>query len=1406
MSYDLLIETKKEWDTVSVHLLHELLLANVVSEGTEVGVAALISIDGVEGDVVAAFAEELKRDRSLIVSKYDPDGMDGRSFTVLSHRIGAFLPNADIAYKQILLRDPELSDDLRISEYALFYTRGANAAREIKAVENYMVDMGDYRHLTIKELVKCGLPIRTFGKGENRASLQPPSLAPKENPALSEPFSTTRSKMVMDRYRNITRDEMKSMAVLSSRSGNVAEFNNTEYLGLVKRLQDVGINMSIDDAKDAQSYFRMESREPTEMELRIITRCRSERWAHPALHTTINFSEFNDDAVYKSIASFMALCEKMNISTDNVTLADIVNAPLRYFSNADFSEDERMRDIEAEQIFSMEDGNHGLLLETAAGRRKLAVTLESNNTKTSVDPAGGAMACLGISLRRALGMEQHPYDVIRLSGIASPFADDGAPENVRNEAAEQRRLAVSSLDSFSEYARTAGVPCSGNFEYTSDRFTYKHMEVSAALSVSEEKDKNSEAYYDPTVADREKDIAKGDTIVIFGNRTGRDGRVYRRYLKIIDEKLEKKGAISENEGGAMEARIRSELVKLENGIIADNIELMGEAVPRGDARLQKKLMRICSDPAFTQKVKSVCDVDSSGIVTAVTALGMGADVYLDCVPVKYNDMSSTDVAFSETCERMIAVVDRNNVDGVIELCAEYGVICSRIGFVTANRDEDSLLRVYGGGKLLAELSLDLLINNENNRYITAEVNAPAELAESPVLEIANAPYKKMGLIDRLRFRHAADHLSAYKKVAADCKIKADTRKRRFDNTFFASTGISHMNRGFAPVSVSYIRDSKGQLFTKKGKKLCTAVTVGMHPEVCNADPYKGAYYAMTDTLSRLIAAGVPRSNAYAALHLFHPAYRSDAKQNGDALAAVAGLYEAQMKLGYPIVCGDYSLGGVNSDEAKPAVAVFGVSVGEEASFRYSGFKKAGNKLCVLKPIIGKDGVPDPESQIAVFDKVEALIAEGRAVSAMALTGMCLAEGVMYMCFGADGECGFEFDDDCGTEDIYSLLYGAIAVELEDVRDMPKATVFGTVTDTPAITLKYNGSDADSIETEAEEGIYGVEKVEMVGDRISLSVPYLKKLSRAALASVYEIAPYPEIRAGGRSTLQKLSALDAEPRRAHYCLYDTAKPVILVPCFTSSVGAEGLIDALRKEELASQVEIKRLDCRIDSESAEELAEAIKQAQMLCLPDLAESPSLLAAILKYPAVETAIATLRGKKGLIYGCGAAFAALIQAGYIGSDLNFGSIEELAIAPNPLSGLTRTPTLVSIVSDDTPFLNAAKKGTLYRTEVSSYSGRLVGNRDHLNAACVNGVISTVYAEDKKEQGMRFRYNPCNSVFRIDSMTSADGLILGQLSFPERANYHAGRGFEGYAPLPIFKSAINYLLHRQENNGSGSVS
>ena len=1400
MSYELLIETKKEYNTTALHLAHELTVGGVIPEGEYVGVAALVSIDGADADTVRELSDILSLDRTVKISEYSPTCITDGRFAVLSYRNGAFLPNADTMYKQLLLKYPVLSESLRIREYPFFYALGQNADCVIKAVEEYVVDKGDYRRLSASELIGLGLSADSSEKTKSAVYRQPPSLAAKENPGLSEPFSTTDLKMVMDRYRNTTYADMKRMAVLSSKSGDVAVCNDAGYLELVERLGKIGVVMDINDAKETQTYFRMESREPTEMELRIITRCRSERWAHPALYTTINFNGFNDENVEKSIDDFTDRGKKLGLKTENVTLADIVNAPLRYLSEG--GETERIRKIDRDRIVDMENGGHGLVIDTDSGKRKLAVTLESNNTKTSVDPSGGATACLGTALRRAMARELHTYDVVRISGIAAPFASDEADANDRNEAAEQRRLAVNALDSFSEYARTVGVPCSGNFEYTSDRFTFKHLEVSAALSVSEGKRLAADDYFEYEDDEEKKRIESGDTVVIFGNRTGRDGRVYRRYLK------NEYGSESENSGKsqdngssyAAETRIRSELIRMENRIIADGQELMGEAVPGGDALLQNKLMRICSAREFTENVKCVRDVDSSGIVASIAALELGAEVYLDCVPVKYNGMSSTDVAFSETCERMIAVVASDKVDNVIECCAENGVICTRIGFVT----EERMLKVYGGGALLANLSVDFLVNSGNNQYITAMVEAPAPQEENRILETANAPFKKMGILEKLRFKYAADHLSAYSRLAAESRIKADTRKRRFDNTFFESTGISHMNRGFAPVSVSYIRDGKGAL-RKNGRRLCSAVTVGMHTAACNVDPYKGAYYAMTDTLSRLVAAGVPRSSAYSAVHLFHPAYKSEPEQNGDTLAAVAGLYDAQMKLGYPILCGDYSLGGINSDSAKPAVAVIGIAVGKEDIFRASGFKDAGNKLCLFKPEMGKNGLPDAESQREVFDKVEALFIEGKARSAVALTGMSLAEGVMYMCYGADGERGFAFDDDCTPEEIYGTLYGAIAVELEDVKDMPKGLVYGTVLDTPMITLKYKAVGTETVATVEKEGAYGTEKIALADDRLEISMPYLKNISRSSLASVYEIDPYPEIRRMGQIKRSKLSAQTEKPKQSHFCLYSARKPVILVPCFTSSIGADGLISAIQMEEFASDVEIRRLECRIEEESAELLAEHIRRSQMLCLPDFAESPSLLTSMLKHPEVAKAIELLRSKKGLIYGCGASFAALIQAGYIGGDFGIGRIEGLAVAPNPLSGLTRMPSLVNIISDDTPFLSAADKGETYRTEISSYAGRLVGNPDMLNVACVSGVVTTVYAEDKREFGVRYRYDPCESAYRIDSMISADGLIFGQLSFPERARYSAGRGFEGYAPLPVFRSAISYLLHRQENTKTGSM-
>lgn len=1428
MVHGLLIKNCIKHDVGSKLMTRDMRLAGVIDESVQVFFSVLLKLEGIGTDSVERLLSTIGRDSTVEARLWEFSDRETQSCVILAPRNGTFHPATDLVYKLMLFNDPDVYDRLKVKEYAVFYAVGTASSKTLKNIEEYVIKTGEYCRLPSNEIWSKRLH-EAHKSAELGVLPKKPSLDAKENPQISEPFSTMRLRMVMDRYRNIPPDEMRLKENLVARSGDACKCISVDYTEFLNQLGKQDITMSAEDARAVHTFFRSEGRDPTEMELRIISRCRSERWAHPTVYTSISVSEYNDETVEEVIEEFRENCAKLGIDAANATLFDVLNAPLKAFCANTEGQRDTVRAVDPESIVPISDGNNGLRIETDDGVRTLAFTMESNNTKTSVDPAGGATACLGISLRRALGAGGYPCDVVRLSGIASPYVSDETDGKAANVAVEQRRLAISSLDGFSEYARAVGVPCSANFEYISDRFESKHMEVSATVSVSEAEKRATaplSGYEEEKQREKserraaEKAVRAGDAIIIFGSRTGRDGRVYRKHLKhrygIISDALEKQSSdainkakadvipgntvIASEDGGEEDVssafRTRAELVDTESFILGNGEELFGEAVPGGEALIQRKLMRLCSDPFFKKDVKRLRDVDSSGIVTAVTTLSEGAEIYLDCVPVKYNGMFDSDVAFSETCERMVAVVEVNKVGSVIELCSSYGLICAQIGTVTDN----GYLSVFGCGVRIAHLPVKFLMNGGNGRCIIAKVNEPEPLAPSAVLETALLPLRRSGALNRLIHRPTADHISAYRMIAAECRIKTEARMRRFDNTVFENAGISHMTREFAPVSVSYIRDAHG-IVKKDGERLCSAVTVGMHADICASDPYKGAYCAVTDALSRLIACGVRRNNAYAALHLFHPAYRSYEEQNGDALAAVAGIYDAQSRLGCPIICGDFSLGGDADGRYKPAVAAFGIAVGKEKEFRSCGFKRAGSKLCLFKPALGRNGLPVAESQIEVYNRVEALFAADRVVSAISLTGMSLAEGVAYMCYGSEGKLGFEFDASCNPEEIYGTLYGAIAVELEDTVDIHRDAIYGTVTDDYAITAVYRKAEKESAEEYAAEE--GSGEIKFGDGKVSISVEYLKNISRARISTVYENKPYGEIEASREVSGRKLSVSERSFDSAVRCSYASASPQITVVRFNSDVGAEMLVGALKKASAGCEIVIKEHWCGFDAESAEGLAKKIEGSEMLCLPDISESPMLLAELLRHPSVEKAIAALRTRKGLIYGCGGAFSALIQAGYLGRNGEDAPINGIAVARNPLSGLTRRPALVRVFSKSTPFVCSAEMGGVYRTEISSYNGRLVGDHDQLTAAGVDGKIVTVYAGGAQSHEKPYSvYNSCESVFDVDSMTDGEGLIFGQLSFPERAAYPTGMEYDGYEPLPVFRSAVDYLLGKLAEAGS----
>ena len=787
-----------------------------------------------------AVLDELGEDPTVNVSggvetrNGEPTVHGGWETLVLARHNGAFNPMADTVYKLLLLKFPTMTSSLRIREYSVFFVGGAHPKENAEALKKYLLFLGEYREVTEEELAE---EVISQLSGDRRAQ----SISEAENPELTEPFMTVQAEKTMDKYIR-TKDEIKQHIAITTRSGATTQFSTTSYSLLEQQLQELDIKMDKEDAVSAQHYFLAESREPTDMELRIINRYRSERWSHSTLHTAIDATAIADGNVATAYEDFIDTCKELGISSQSATLEDIIKAPLRLWAETEDIDLDSTESIKNHSLHRVDDHRMGIGVE--AGERKLLVAFahESNNSRTSIDPAGGASTCLGESVRKLMRMFANPYDSIRISGISKPY-DDGlgadAVEGAEEKMASQRSLAISACDSFAEYARATGLPCSANFEYISDNFANKHLEVSAVLASVDLQtvQENKKA---------EESIRPGDMVMLIGSRTGRDGRVYNRYLKTVTDPLLQRAAQNvgeaENEASAenentaiaglekvevseleMDAtaesvggaegdadassvrRQRAELVMREQLAARNGVRLYGEAVPSGDASMQKRLMRLCADPEFRSKVKKIRDLDSSGLVTALSALADGVAVYLDCIPLKYNGMTSTEVAFSETCERMVLVVSEAEAANVTAICNKAGVICTGIGLITSDRH----LSVYGSGERVAYLSTDFLLKSNSGRRAEARVQEPEALPESEPLRLALKPIEEAPRFQRIFSKPDPDHAMAYEYLAANSKVKTRIRKRRFDNTLGGSSVFSPMGDGFALSAVSYIKTDDG---------------------------------------------------------------------------------------------------------------------------------------------------------------------------------------------------------------------------------------------------------------------------------------------------------------------------------------------------------------------------------------------------------------------------------------------------------------------------------------------------------------------------------------------------------------------------------------------------------------------
>lgn len=1408
--------------------------AELINRGTEntIKFSTLITVSGIEDEAFSDLQEDLKHDGSLMLS--DPPNRNDASVILLSLRRGTFDETADAVLKLLLIRHPELSAHARVSSAQCYTVYGVDKKTAAKHLKEFLLSGGEL----------CEYPEDiSDDTAEDTRGTRKKIISDSENPDLSEPFLNSVADSAVKKYLRTSQEAMAKCNLLFTKSGNETEFSATAYEDIRDRLRELDLTMEEDDAHAAQDYFVSESREATEMELRIINKFRSERCTHPSLYTVIDNPIIADPDVKDAYSEYLEIAKNNTETEDVSTVSDIAQAaPLQPDAYSDGI---------ALGLVNIDPHRKGIRFNTDSGEKILAFDHESNNARTSIDPTGGASACLGDAMRKLLRVFAEPYDTFRISGIADPTQDPVTPEDEAvstqskryeppaHSAAMQRALARNSCDSFASYARDAGVPCSLNAEYVSENYRDKHMEVSAALALLDA------SLLTPNTNDGTFDAASNDGttastatqasdtqhsandndsdeefIVLIGSRTGRDGKIYNSYLKEQTKELSadlKKPLVydfadTENRQNIDSEQAREQITKIETRAAGRGIQLYGEPIPGGNGALQKKLICLFKDPEFHKLVNKLHDIDTNGIVIAASALSDGITLYLDCVPLKYPGMTATEVAFSETCERFLATANKQNIAELAKLCKQYGLLCATIGTVT----NDKKLTVYGGGKLLASLETDFLRNGSSDKIIGANVKAPLPLKESESLNIAELPLESISPLKRIFSKVRPDFTGAYKRVAELSRLKNRVRSRRFDNTLSGSSVLSPMGKGKCSAAISLIRDKDKQL-TLNSEKLCSAVTVGLFPDICSADPYKGAYFAVTAALARLVAAGFSNKGAHIAIHQFYPSYKKDSEHMGNVFAAILGTFNAQNKLKTKSICGDFSLGGIQSSDTAPSTAVFGIALGKESNAVSSELKASGNKLVILQPSLGKTGVPDPEEQLEVFETVTSLLSAG-AVSAISVTGISAAEAIMHMGLEAERSLGFEFSSECSAKDIFDTRYGAIIVEVPQGLELPKnAFVLGTVTNEPIVTdgeAAISLSELEKLCYENEEKVYENSPCDEVQEELD---KYLElsfdTLVAPIIAEETEAETAPDVTAQAESQPEQAPENSAELREtatdnvipnassgsvSKNTAANVAKKNILIANFRGTHGSELISDVFNKLSQQYPIDVKILDLSFDYASVRAFAKEIRACDALCIPDGADHPAVIATILRKNEVAKAIAELRKRGGLVYGSGSGFSALIIAGLLGSDIPEAEDQEkkkefaVTLADCPLSGLTRKTVLLRALPSESPFTCCFSSEKVYSSEISAYRGRLMAEPAMLMRASANKMIPTVYCDTNGMPSNSQEFSPCASMFGIDALTSLDGTVCGQISFPERMTDSNSK----FEPLPIFESIAKYLSEK----------
>ena len=1055
--------------------------------------------------------------------------------------------------------------------------------------------------------------------------------------------------------------------------------------GLEKFVKDMGLAMDADDIAFCQNYFKTEGREPTITEIRMIDTYWSDHCRHTTFLTVIDDVKFEDELLKSAYDEYIEVRKELG-RTKPICLMDIATVAVKYLK-----EHGKLEKLDESEEINACTVKINVDVDGVSEPWLLLFKNETHNHPTEIEPFGGAATCIGGAIRDPLSGRAYVYGAMRVTGAADPTVpvSDTIPGKL-----PQRKIVTTAAAGYSSYGNQIGLATGIVDEIYHPGYAAKRMEIGAVIAAA------------PAENVRREVPSPGDIVVLLGGSTGRDGI-----------------------GGATGSS---------KAHTAQSVETCGAEVQKGNAPEERKLQRLFRNKTATQMIKRCNDFGAGGVSVAIGELADGLEINLNAVPKKYEGLDGTEIAISESQERMAVVVEPHNVDAFLALAAEENLQACPVAVV---KEEPRLVMNWNGQKIV-DISREFLNSNGADKHIVITPEAPKAFG-GPVDGGFSENYKKI-----------ADDLNMCSKRGLS---------ERFDSTIGAGTVLMPFGgkHQLTPIQAMVQKIS----VEKKHTDDCSLMSWGYNPFITELSPYHGAYLAVVESVSKLIATGAKFEDVYLTFQEYFEKPGTDGKRWGKPLAALLGAFKAQKELGIGSIGGKDSMSGSFEDlDVPPTLVSFAVTTEKIKDIISPEFKKAGNKLYLLSPIYDEDtDLPNTKSLINTYNNVTKLIRSGKVVSAYTPGIGGIAEGVMKMCFG--NGLGFKYEDYLSTAKIFDYSYGAFL--LETTEDIDDGILIGSVTDDGKITL---GSESVCIN---ELLCIYEEKLESV---YSCNIPDLKTRMQNFEYKAKEYAS-PAIK--------------------------VAKPKVLIPAFPGTNcefdSAKAMRDAGADPEI---IVIKNLSAAGIQSSIEEFATKLKDAQMIFIPggfsggdEPDGSGKFITAFFRNAAIKDGVTDLLDNRdGLMCGICNGFQALIKLGLvpygriIDTDENCPTLTFNTIARHQ-SRIVRT----RVASNKSPWLSLTNVGDIYNVPISHGEGRFLASEELIKELASNGQIATQYVDLDGNATSDVHFNPNNSMYAIEGITSPDGRVFGKMGHSERIGAGLYKNVLGEYDIRMFEAAVKYF-------------